>query len=57
MASDFAKVDAHVIQPEEYEEIPELTDEWFDRGTLMVNGEPVRDPADLNDVLRRAAGL
>lgn len=28
--TDFAKVDAHVIQP--YEEIPELTDEWFDQG-------------------------
>ena len=29
--SDLAKVDAHVIQPEEFEEIPELSDEWFAR--------------------------
>ena len=32
--SDLAKVDAHVIQPEEYEEIPELTDEWFEAADL-----------------------
>jgi uncharacterized protein (DUF4415 family) len=36
------KLDAHVIAPEEYEDIPELTDEWFDRATLHVNGVPVR---------------
>ena len=32
--SDLAKVDTHEIQPEEYEEIPELTDEWFDKADL-----------------------
>src|SRR4051812_47512121 len=36
------KIDAHVITPEEYEEIPELTDEWFARGVLHINGVPVR---------------
>ena len=36
------RFDAHVITPEEYEEIPELTDEWFARGVLHVNGVPVR---------------
>ena len=29
--SDLAKVDAHEIQPEEYEELPELTDEMMAR--------------------------
>ena len=40
--TDWSKVDVHVITPEEYEEIPELTDAWFDRATLHVNGVPVR---------------
>jgi uncharacterized protein (DUF4415 family) len=36
------KLDAHVITPEEYEDIPELTDEDFARGILHINGVPVR---------------
>jgi uncharacterized protein (DUF4415 family) len=32
------KVDAHIIQPEEYEEIPELTDEMFERAVYRVGG-------------------
>jgi uncharacterized protein (DUF4415 family) len=28
------RVDAHIIQPEEYEEIPELTDDFFARADL-----------------------
>jgi len=40
--SDLAKVDAHVIQPEEYEEIPELTDEWFAAADYYVGGKLVR---------------
>lgn len=39
---DVAKVDAHVIQPEEYDEVPELTDEWFAKGQLLEAGKPVR---------------
>jgi uncharacterized protein (DUF4415 family) len=41
LGSDLKKVDAHVIQSEEYEEIPELTDEWFEKATPMIGGEPV----------------
>ena len=47
--TDFAKLDAHVIQPEEYEDIPELTDEWFARadfyrgGVLIRRGRPKSD--------------
>jgi uncharacterized protein (DUF4415 family) len=41
MGTDLAKLDAHVIQPEEYEDIPELTEEWFANATLHVNGVPV----------------
>lgn len=34
LSSDLKKVDAHIITPEEYDEIPELTDEDFARGDL-----------------------
>jgi uncharacterized protein (DUF4415 family) len=40
--SDLKKVDAHVIGPEEYEEIPELTAADFARGTWHVGGKPLR---------------
>lgn len=40
--SDLAKVDEHVIQPEEYDEIPEITDEMFARGAVMDGGKPAR---------------
>lgn len=40
--SDVAKIDAHVIQPEEYDEAPELADEWFAKGQLLEAGKPVR---------------
>ena len=42
--SDFAKVDGHVIQPHEYDEIPELTDDMLARGTWKKNGRPVGRP-------------
>jgi hypothetical protein len=32
--TDLAKLDAHEIPPEEYEEVPEATDEWFDKAEL-----------------------
>jgi len=34
-------VDAHVITPEEYEELPELTDEMLARGVLKRRGRPI----------------
>ena len=40
LGSDLAKVAAHVIQPEEYEELPELTDEMLARGTINKGGRP-----------------
>jgi uncharacterized protein (DUF4415 family) len=40
--SDLARVDAHVIQPAEYEEIPEWTDDLFDRADFRVGGKLVR---------------
>lgn len=35
-----ARVDAHVIQPREYEEIPELTEETLTRGQVNKGGRP-----------------
>jgi uncharacterized protein (DUF4415 family) len=39
--TDLARLDAHVIQPHEYEEIPELTDESLRNGTYRPLGRPV----------------
>ncbi len=45
--SDLAKIDAHVITDEEYEELPELTKEWFDKAETFINGKPApREQAD-----------
>ncbi|MGO3929714.1 BrnA antitoxin family protein [Rhodopseudomonas pseudopalustris] len=36
------KVDRHVITAEEYEEIPELTDEWFAAADLYRGGKLIQ---------------
>ena len=52
LGSDLRKVDDHVIQPAEYEEIPELTAEWFERadhyegGKLIRRGKPPLRPGE-----------
>ncbi len=38
--SDLRRVDAHVIQRHEYEELPELTDDMLDRGKVNKGGRP-----------------
>ena len=40
LGSDLGKVASHVIQPEEYEELPELTDDMLARGTINKGGRP-----------------
>ena len=40
LGSDLNRVDRHVIQPAEYEELPELTDDIFARGTVNRGGRP-----------------
>lgn len=39
---DLAKFDAHVIAPEEYEDLPEWTDEMFAEGSEYVGGKLIR---------------
>ena len=43
LGSDLAKVAAHVIQPDEYDELPELTDDMLDRGKVNKGGRPRSD--------------
>ena len=40
LGSDLAKVAAHVIQPQEYEELPELTQDMLARGKVNKGGRP-----------------
>lgn len=42
--TDLAKLDAHEVQPEEYEDIPELSDEFFDNAEIRL-GEKLIRPA------------
>lgn len=51
IGSDLARVDAHVIQPEEYDEAPELTEEHFARadmyhGTRLISRGRGRPPLE-----------
>ena len=41
LKSDLARVDAHEIKPQEYAELPELTDEMLARATVRKGGRPV----------------
>lgn len=41
LKSDLKRVDAHVIQPHEYRELPEVTDEMLARGAVKRAGRPV----------------
>lgn len=38
--SDMKRVDAHVIKPSEYKELPELTDEMLARAVVNKGGRP-----------------
>ena len=40
LGSDLARVDAHVIQPHEYDELPEITDEMLARARVSRGGRP-----------------
>ena len=60
LTSDLKQVDAHVIAPQEYEELPELTEDILDRAKLNKGGRPVsanpRKPISLRlpaDVIER----
>jgi uncharacterized protein (DUF4415 family) len=56
-SSDLAKVDAHEIAPEEYEEIPELIEEDFARGRWHIGGVPVKRGRPKSDNPKQAVNL
>ena len=41
LKSDLARVDAHAEKPEEYDELPELTDEMLARARVNKGGRPL----------------
>lgn len=41
LKSDLARVDAHKLRPEEYEELPQLTEEMLARAKVNKGGRPV----------------
>ena len=41
LKSDLARVDAHRVTPEEYRELPELTEEMLARARINKGGRPV----------------
>ena len=41
LKSDLARVDAHVIKKDEYEELPELNEEMLARAEVRKGGRPV----------------
>jgi uncharacterized protein (DUF4415 family) len=41
LKSDLARVDAHTVKPEEYEELPELTAEMLGRAKVNKGGRPL----------------
>jgi len=52
--TDLAKLDAHEIQPEEYDDIPELTDEFFEKAEIRHGDRlirPGRPPLDISKKL------
>jgi uncharacterized protein (DUF4415 family) len=42
IATDLTKLDAHKVQPEEYEDAPELTDQFFERAEHRVDARIIR---------------
>jgi uncharacterized protein (DUF4415 family) len=41
LKSDLARVDAHKVRPEEYDELPELTNEMLSRAKVNKGGRPM----------------
>jgi len=41
LKSDLARVDAHAVQPQEYDDLPELTEEMLSRAKVNKGGRPL----------------
>jgi uncharacterized protein (DUF4415 family) len=40
LGSDLARVDAHVVKPAEYKDLPEFTDDMLSRAVVKKGGRP-----------------
>ena len=57
VGSDLKKVDEYVLGPKDYEEIPELTEEWFKKATLHIGGVPVKRGRPKSENAKHAVSL
>jgi uncharacterized protein (DUF4415 family) len=57
LGSDLKKVDRHIIQPHEYDEVPELTDEMAERADLYHGGKLIRRGRPKSDDPKRQITL
>jgi uncharacterized protein (DUF4415 family) len=57
IGNDMKKIDEYVLGPKDYEEIPELTDEWFKRATWHIGGVPVSRGRPKSKAPKRAVSL
>lgn len=57
IGSDLAKIDAHAVSQDEYEEIPELSDEFFARADHHVGGKLVRRGRPKAEAPKKAVNL
>ena len=55
--TDWSRVDAHVIQPEEYEELPEWTEEMFDAAEVRDGDQLVRHGRSADSLHSTGNGL
>jgi len=57
LGSDLKKVDRHVVQPHEYDEIPELSAEWFASADHHRGGKVVRPGRPKSDDPKQLVSL
>jgi hypothetical protein len=60
IGSDLRRVDAYVLGPKDYDEIPEPTEEWFRRATVHIGGVPIPRGPGMRvriDAATRKAGM
>jgi uncharacterized protein (DUF4415 family) len=55
--SDLKKLDEHEITPEEYEEIPELTEEWFKQADVYIGDRLISRGRPKSDNPKQAVNL
>ena len=55
--SDFAKADAYVNTAADYDEIPELTDEWFEHADVYIGDKLIRRGRPRSEAPKRAVNI